>query len=410
MPGRNGANGKRGATASASTPRAAGAEAWARQAIADLQRELTGSENQQASEAILAFASQPAIWDALCQRPDRHVAVQDLIVRRAFEMLYSQKRSIHDLDLLSQHLVTHTLDLIERLAEEAGQRYGLNPLEADDRLLFELGEQISRHTLHKSLAAHIRFRLSRPEDPVREFMQKFQYLVTQPEVSEAFVAFAATVRLPRGFVAQLRRLATDDDALKPDERLAAEFRARLQATARGDKGLAPAPEAVVRFFALPETVAFVKGFAHCRQTARALYAAEEYEDIPWQGKRRLQCTLRQGFLERALDQVVSRHLDSLDAGEGDRHELIGVAEDESLPDIRLGDSLAEWITRTALGVAPEDPLWRASKLLFVDKLAPETITRQRLASTEALASAQAQMQALLANPAVQQAWHAATHS
>ncbi|MCW5853914.1 MAG: hypothetical protein KIT87_27860 [Anaerolineae bacterium] len=408
MSGQNRANGKRRATTAARPIAITGAETWLRQAVVDLQREVIGRENADVTAAIVAFGTQPDLWAAMCQRADRKVAVQDLIVRRAFELLYVHQRSIHELDGLSQRLVAHTLDLIYTLADAAGEQHGANPLDVDDRLLMELGEQISHHTLHKSLAAHIRFRMARPEDPVREFVQKFEYLVTRPEIADAFVAFVHTVVLPRPFRASLRQLAAGENAHKTDDRLEQEFRAQLQSVARGDRGVHVHPEAIIRFFALADTVAFVKRFADRQQTARALYAADEYDDVPWRGARRPQRGMRQGFLDRALAQVEARCQTALDTEDGDRHELIGADEEDSLPEVRVAASLPEWITRTALTRAPQDPLWRASQLLYIEGLTPERITAYHLAAPETLAQAQAQMHALLADPAVQRAWQAAT--
>ncbi len=413
MPGNNRANGqcrKNGMRA----PQAGWAGAWFRQAVAALHREVTGRDNPRVTDALVAYATQPALWAALCGRSDRQAAVRDVVVRRGLELVYTCGEQA--LDELSRTLVTHTLALIQTRAEAEAQRHGLDPLDADDRLLIELTEQLAQHTLRKPLLAHIHFRLRRPEDPVREFMQKVQYLVARTALSEPFVAFVQTVPLPAEFRACLRELASGADAQKTDDRLAAEFRARLLALARGAKEseVRLHPEAVVRFFALPATVEFVKSFADRVQTARALYAADDYADIAWHGHRKPQCTMRSGFLDRALAQIEARYHLALDSGDSDRHELTADQATVDDPTERLPleptTSLPAWITRTALGAAPDDPVWRANKLLFVDGLSPETILAGRLASPEALNEAQVRMQALVANPQVMEAWEAAiTH-
>ena len=119
-----------------------------------------------------------------------------------------------------------------------------------------------------------------------------------------------------------------------------------------------------------------------------------------------------GLEDRALAQIEARHYLTLDSGDSDRHELTADQATVDDPTERLPleptTSLPAWITRTALGAAPDDPVWRTNKLLFVDGLSPETILADSLASPEALNEAQVRMQALVANPQVMEAWEAAS--
>lgn len=419
MPGKTRANGQSRAKRVAGATQTGWSVAELRQAMATLQREVTGRHVPAVTDAIVAYATQPTLWAALCGRSDHQVAVRDVVVRRAFALVYTGREAA--LDALSRALLDHTLAFIQKTAEAEAQRHGLDPLDADDRLLVELGEQLAHHTLAKPLAAHIRFRLRHPEDPVREFMQKALYLVARTPMSEPFVAFVQAVPLPDEFQACLRDLASGADAQKTDDRLAAEFRARLQALARGAKESAVRvhPEAVVRFFALPATVEFVAGFADRVQTARALYAPTDYADIPWHGPRKPQCTMRTGFVDRALAQVEARRERSLDQrdadgegqGQGDRHEhtqsQVGLDDMTDRLPLDPGVSLPAWITGVAIAKRPDDPVWRANRLLYVDGLSAERILADNLASPEALTEAQGRMQALVANPQVLEAWEAA---
>ena len=249
-------------------------------------------------EAVLQLARRPEIHAALCERQDYAQAVRDLATRCAFERLMIEGKPAHSLGPLYQALIQSTLDTIYKRAERLAGWMGENPLDEDQDLLLSLCRSLSRYIPRRPIGAFISWKLKRYEGAVSRAMRQVQHLVTRPEVTEPFVAFVLDARLPDEFKGELLNLA------------------------RGAGRSGMNCEATMRFFALPGTLAFVKRFAGTVQTARTLYAEEEYEGIRWEGKRKLPDNRRQGYIDKALDQLERAQAASMDTEDFDLHEIV----------------------------------------------------------------------------------------
>lgn len=393
-------------------------EAWLRRELAVLRHavlspeairtEKAGRQLADAENTLIRLSQQPEMLAALRGRRDPAEAVRDLATRCAFEALMVRGQPFHQLDPLSQALVQSTLDDLHERAEDAAQRLGENPLDADDRLLVEICQSLASYVPRKPMGGHIAFKLSRPESAASRAMRQIEHLVEDSRVQEAFVAFVLDARLCPEVLERLQKVSADDHA-------ADRFRARLVLLARGGgfKGLDW--EATIRFFAQPETVAFVKRFAATYRPARTLYAEEEYGDVAWQGKR-LPADRRQGYLEAALAQVQRPHDRSLDVREHadghdgeDTHELgwheqLAAPPDRTDLDGHNGRCFEAWAVDVALDHAPGDPIWQAGELVFGQGLAPELVLSQGRADRGTLTALQLRLAALRADPTVWQAW------
>jgi hypothetical protein len=344
-------------------------------------------ERRATVDAIVQLGIAPKMNQALRGRRDPGVAVKDLATRYAFEALVEQGRPVQGLDPLSQELVQATLEMIEKRAKKVAARLGENPLEEDHGLLLAICRGLARYVPKRPMGAHITWKLNHYEGATSRAMRQLKNLMRHPEVRDAFVAFV------------LEAEASD------------ELKGRLAGFARGDDSLKGAKYAdVIRFFARPETVALVKRFASTVQTARTLYAEEEYYDIAWQGKRRLPVNRRQGYLDTALARLEQDDLHSLDSSDVDFHDLLASdTQDPSAGIIRLRhESFEHWVIRQALEARPNDPLWQAASLLYQQGLQPGEAVQRGLANAEMLAAAQARVEALQADPNVWGAWMAAT--
>jgi hypothetical protein len=383
-------------------PRPTGPLVWAEpalgQAVEALQeqvfRELDpgpdgrSADDRRVVEEIVSLGMQPDILDALRGRSDPHEAVRDLATRYAFEALMVKGRALHELDPLSQALVLHTLDVIYKRARQVAKRTGEDPLDEDPDLSLSICRSLSRYVPRKPMGAHISWKLRHCENAVRRAMRQIENLVKRPEVTGPFVAYVL-----------------DGPALDA-------LKAQLLQLARGGGRRGLDYEAVVRFFALPETVAFVKRFAATVQTARTLYAEDEYAGIAWQGRRRLPTARRQGYLEAAIAKLNRPQNVSLDASEEDAddgsdwHDVIpdaaAVNRAWGRVDSLHNESFERWITRHAMEAQPHDPLWRTAELRFIQGLTPDEIVAQGLADRETLAAVQRRVDAFRADP---DAWH-----
>lgn len=374
---------------------------WLRQAVARLQRQVVGQPQNDHDrcviEEIVNLGMQPDLLAALRQRHDPQEAVRDLATRYAFAALMVEGRPVYELDTLSSTLIQHTLNDVRQRAARLVRRLKVNPLQADDGLLLSICRTISHYTLHKPMGAHISTKLKLYESDVRRAMRQIRHLVTRPDITASFLTYVSEVDTPEGLKDQLRQIAEEGKLEGVDY------------------------EAVIRFFARPETVAFVKRFAGTVQTARTLYTEEEYAEIAWRGKRRLPDKRRQGYLEIAL-AYYKRYQDvSLDAPRKTQHGDDDADWYEVLPQMAADDDLAwtrvnalhkesfeVWVTRHALDTRPHDPLWQAGELLFVQGLSPDEIEAQGLADHETLAAVRERVEALQANTDVWHAWMATT--
>jgi hypothetical protein len=363
-------------------------ETWLQQMVARLLRRVVGSspsgEGQHVVDEIVHLGMQPDVLIALRGRRDRQEAVRDIATRYAFQALMEQGRAIEELDPLSQALIRRTLDVIYKRARQVEWRVGEDPLSEDPNLLLSICKSLGRYVPRKPMGAHITWKLRHYESAVSRAMRQIENLVRLPQVTGPFVTYVLDAGVP--------------DVLK----------AHLLQLARGGGRSGMDYEAMVRFFALPATVAFVKRFAGDVQTARTLYAEEEYESIPWCGQRRLPAKRRQGYLEAALARFERVEEVSLDAEDLDMHDLLPA--DRAWPGASAlhNESFAAWVTRRALEARPDDPLWQAGDLLFVRGLSPGEIVKRGLAEPEMVAAAQERVEALQADPDVWQAWMAAT--
>jgi|GEM_PF-1110715 len=387
-----------------------------RQAIETLYRHTVG---QSAHDAAARRAAAEIVHLGMCSpllaalrgRHDPEEAVRDLATRYAFGELMLQGRPFAELDPLSQALIQRTLDVVYKRAGQVERRTGINPLEVDGGkrpLLLTLGEEIARHTLQRPIGRHIQWKLDHPETAVSRAVRQIENLVRHPAIQEAFAAHVLGAAVP--------------EEIMPATRTADEFKAGLLLLARGGGRSAVNYEAAIRFFALPETVAFVKRFAGYVQTARSLYPEEEYQDVPWQG-RRLPQDRRQGYLDAALAELEQNRvkaLDPLPKNEVDSARPVRAEsrlaqaagpDDEDACDlveagrpVRLREPFAAWITRRALAHRPVDPLWQAAALLYLRQLTPDQIAAQGLAAPEVVTAAQEKVAALRADPEVWRIW------
>jgi hypothetical protein len=374
-------------------------EPMLRQAVQALQQRVTRSAAGPARhrqtdsrsavvDEIVRLAMQPDIQAALRGRRDPEEAVRDLATRYAFQRLMVQGQPFDQLDPLSQALVRRTLDLIYQRAFQIAERTGEDPLDEDPGLLLSICKSLSRYVPRRPMGAHISWKLRHYEGAVSRVMRQIEHLVRCPEVTESFVAYVL------------------------DAPLADDVKAHLLQLARGGGRSGVDPEAVIRFFALPATVAWVKRFARTAQTARTLYAEAEYGDLPWAGKRRLPANRRQGYLDEALARVARRDDLSLDSSDVDFHDVLEdprTGEVTALTDARVlhKESFEEWVTRRALEERPDDPLWQAAELLYVRCLSSDEIIVGGMSSEETVTAARKRMEALQANPDVWRAWMAA---
>ncbi len=249
-------------------------------------------------ETVLQLVRQPKIYEALSERQDHAQAIRDLATRCAFEQILIQGQPVHSLDPLFQALIQSTLDTIYKRAERLAAWMGEDPLDEDQDLLLSLCRSLSRYVPRRPVGSFISWKLKRYEGAVSRAMRQVQHLVTRPEVTEPFIAFVLDTRLPDEFKGDLLNLA------------------------RGAGRSGMNCEAIMRFFALPVTLDFVKRFAGTVQTARTLYAEEEYEGIKWEGKRNLPDDRRQGYIDRALDQLERAQAASMDTEDFDLHEIV----------------------------------------------------------------------------------------
>jgi hypothetical protein len=399
-------------------------ESWLRHQLAVLRHAVLGPEAEHAERlghhtyattAIIRISQQPEMRRALQGRRDPGEAVRDLATRYAFEALMIHGRPLQELDRLSQALIQGTLADMHHRAEKIELRLGENPLDADDQLLVKICESLARYVPCKPMGGHIAFKLGRPESAASRAMRQIQHLVQDPRVCDHFVAHVLQADLSARVRQRLEAIDEDDHA-------ADRFKARLALLARGG-GLQDLDwEATIRFFAQPETVAFVKGFAGTVQPARTLYAEEEYCEIAWQGKRQLPARRRQGYLERALAQVERPHQRSLDVREHDDgpsgdgtgspgwYETLAAAPDRYDLDGHTGQSFEAWVVETALDHAPDDPVWQAGGLIIARGLAAEAVLAQNLADHTTVMALQQRLAELRATPEVWAAWQEACGS
>jgi hypothetical protein len=359
-----------------------------RRAVESLYRRLAGQSDGHKEltvvEGVVNLGLQPEILDALQERWDPDEAVRELGIRYAFEALIVQGHPMYQLDPMSRALIEQTLDLIHRRAEGVARRIGENPLDEDPALLYKLCETASRWIPSKPLGYYITWKLQRYEGKTSRAMRQIENLVKHPQVVEPFVAYV------------LEADAEDD------------LKAHLLRMARGGGRKGVDVRETIRFFARPETVAFVKRFAGTVQTARTLYAEEEYAEIAWQGKRKLPANRRQGYLEAALTRIDPPKHESLEELEA-KGKLPEVPAEPETPALRTA-SFERWVTEHAVGAEPEDPLWQVAALRYIRGMSPAEILAQGLASEEALEAVHQRIDSLRANPDVWQAWMEATLS
>jgi hypothetical protein len=222
------------------------------------------------------------------------------------------------------------------------------------------------------------------ESAVSRAMRQIEHLVKYPEITGPFAIHVMDAAVPDVFKAQLLQLA------------------------RGGGRAGLNYEAVIRFFALPDTVEFVKQFADTVQTARTLYAEDEYDGVAWRGRRRLPARRRQGYLEAALSRIERGREVSLDTEEFDLHDLVEAQPVWPSADSMHRESFEVWITQHALEARPDDLLWQAGALLFIHDLPPDEIVARGLATRETLAAVQKRMEALQADPDTWRAWMTTT--
>lgn len=388
-----------GSTSARTLPRlspAARAARWneedLRRAVELLQRRALGhgvAVPAAVVDAIVRLGLQPDVQAALRGRNDPEEAVRDLATRYAFQALMVDGQSFDALDPLSQALISRTLDLIYKRARQVAEHSGEDPLDEDLGLLLSICKSLAHYVPKKPMGAHISWKLRHYEGAVSRAMRQIENLVRYPEVTEAFVAYVLDAPVP--------------DVLK----------AHLLQLARGGGRSGVEPEAVIRFFALPATVAFVRRFASSVQTARTLYDAEEYAGLPWQGRRRLPAGHRQGYLEAALARCERRNEVSLDTEDYDLHDLARPARATELstspqPEALRRESFERWLTRRALDERPEDRLWQTAGQLYVHGLTADEIVARGLAGEEEVTAARQRVEALCANTDVWQVWLAAT--
>ncbi len=357
---------------------------------------------------IVHLGTQPEMQAALRGRRDFDEAARDLATRYAFQRLMTAGRPCETLDPLSQALIQRTLAQIYARAERLEQSFGENPLDEDPGLLLSLCRSLAGYVPHKPLGGHIAWKLAHYESAVSRTMRQIENLTQDPAVTEAFVAFVLAAELPE----EIRLRVQETGGVEG----VAAFKARLALLARGGGRGGLDPVATIRFFALPATIALVKGFAATVQPARTLYAEEEYSILPWAGKRALPRQRRQGYLETALWQLERQQQAKSGIRPPDPDEL-DESDDPAQIDPTAPDSLAaalrsrtfeRWVVETALEQRPDDPFWRAAELLYVRRLTTAEILRAGLADAATLEAVPARMAALRADDDLWQSWLEAT--
>ncbi|MBN1920782.1 MAG: hypothetical protein JW892_06020 [Anaerolineae bacterium] len=372
----------------------AGSAEEIRQALIALRQRVSAAPltaaDQQAQAAIIKLSQVPEIATALAGRRDHREALRDLAIRYAFEQLMVERRALGELDLLSQALVKRTFDIIEMRARQVERRRGENPIDVEPKLLMALAESIARYVPRKPLGGHIQWKLNHCESAVSRAMRQVAYLVTRDAVTESFVDFVLSSPAAPQLQAQLLHLARGGGLTGVDY------------------------AAVIRFFALPETVAWVKRFASTEQTARTFYAEVEYTEMAWCGKRKLPVGRTQGYLEAALAELQQSrdvwldHLPEDDDDDDDRHERLGDAEEYLQQEGQHGllhrESFEAWLVHQALATRPDDALWNAAAWRYVEGLPAAAIVERGLTDANTLAAAEARLAELRADPDIWQIW------
>ncbi len=353
---------------------------------------------------IVHLGLQPAMQAALRGRLDVDEAVQDLATRFAFQKLMTEGQPCEALDPLSQALIRRTLARLYGQAAALERSIGENPLDEDPGLLLSLCRTIAGYVPHKPLGSHISWKLAHYEGAVSRASRQIENLVRTPAVTEDFVAFVLAAEL------------TEEIRMRCEETGGAAgvavFKARLALMARGGGRSGLDPVALVRFFALPATVAFVKRFAATVQPARTLYADEEYAGLAWAGRRALPREHRQGYLEAALWQLERQQQAKSGLQSPDPDELDESA-DPARVDRAAQDGLAAalrsrtfecWVVETALEHRPAEPFWQAAELLYVRRLTNAEILRAGLADAATLEAVTVRLAELAADDDLWQSW------
>ncbi len=367
----------------------------------------TDARQMRAISAIVHLGAQPALQAALRGRADLDEATRDLATRYAFERLMTAGEPYETLDPLSQRLIQRTLTRLYAQAERQESSFGENPLDEDPGLLLSLCRSVAGYVPHKPLGGHLTWKLAHYEGAVSRAMRQIENLVRTPAVTEAFVAFVLAAELPEELRVRVEETGADG---------AAAFKARLALLARGGGRSGLDPVATIRFFALPATVAFVKGFAATVQPARTLYAEEEYAALPWAGKRALPREHRQGYLEAALWQLERQQQaksgtlppDPDESDEADDPAQADPAAQVPLAAALRSRTFERWVVETALEHRPDDPFWRAAALRYVRRLTTAEILRTGLADEPTLEAVAARLAELRADDDLWQSWLAAT--
>ncbi len=352
---------------------------------------------------IVRLGMQPEIQAALRGRGDLDEAIRDLATRYAFGQLMTEDQPYETLDALAQALIQRTLTQVYAHAGRLEASFGENPLDEDPGLLLSLCRTVAGYVPHKPIGGHIAWKLAHYEGAVSRAMRQIENLVCTPAVTEGFVALVLAAELPETIRQRVEETGADGVAV---------FKARLALLARGGGRRGLDPVATIRFFALPATVAFVKGFAATVQPARTLYTEEEYSILPWAGKRALPRQRRQGYLEAALWQLERQQQakggvlppDGDELEEADDPALADPAAPAHLAAALRSRSFERWVVETALEHRPDDPFWRAAELRYVRRLSTAEILRTGLADGATLEAVAARMAALRADDDLWQSW------
>lgn len=366
------------------------------------------ARQMRAISAIVHLGAQPTMQTALRGRTDLDEATRDLATRYAFERLMTDGQPYETLDPLSQRLVQRTLTRLYAQAERQADSFGENPLDEDPGLLLSLCRSIAGYVPHKPLGGHLTWKLAHYEGAVSRAMRQIENLVRTPAVTEAFVAFVLAAELPETICARCEEVGGAAGG--------AAFKARLALLARGGGRSGLDPVATIRFFALPATVAFVKGFAATVQPARTLYAEEEYAALPWAGKRALPRERRQGYLEAALWQLERQQqarsgalpLEPDEPDEADDPARADPTAQAPLAAALRSRTFERWVVETALEHRPDDPFWRAAELRYVRQLPAATILAAGLADEPTLEAIAVRLAELRADDDLWQSWLEAT--
>ena len=369
-------------------------------------------------EAIVQLGLQAEIQTALNERCDTAEAIRDLATRYAFAQAVNCPHA--PLDHLSQVMVARTLARIDQAAERAARMLGENPLDEDQGLVQSLYTSIAKFEPRKPIWRHIQYKVGRYESAASRCIRQIANLVHEPRVRCAFAEFAnahvQVAHLPAYLVTLLVNgvaAAETADATAPmhpqdaASKAVQEFRQGLIRMARGGTRTGLPVEATIRFFALPETVGFVKQFATWLQPARTLYAVAECADLPWAG-RKLPATCRWGYLEAALAQFERQHPAAAftpdDDGDGGSREPADLQAETRLARVLHSATFPQWVVATVLEAHPADPFWQVMALLYRDELPPAAVIAAGQADAATVAAAQARMAALQADPELWQTW------